>query len=89
MAVKKLEKYFIGKGEVRGFLFRQVFESLNAYLYAIMHSDGSMYYEAFKKRINTLYNTESYPSSKQFGISAWTFTDYNKALNKFNQLNNN
>lgn len=89
MEIKKLEKSFIGRGEVRGFEFKRLFESPKAYLYEVNNSSGGLYYEVFKKRINSRYATETYPSAKQFGKTAWTTKDLNKAKSIFNNLTNN
>jgi hypothetical protein len=55
-------------------------------------------YEVFKKKISKestgiLNGVEvhfeervTYPSSKAFGVWAWAFSNYNKALEKFNEI---
>lgn len=73
--VVQLKKEFIGRSEVRGFLFRQISVTKHGFLY-----------EVFKKRINKRFATYSYPSSKSFGIWAWTFKTLNEATSKLESL---
>lgn len=83
--VKDLEKEFIGRGEVRGFLFRQIRVTKWGFLYEVSHTD-TKYYEVFKKRINRRFATYSYPSSNGFGIWAWTFKKLDEAIDKLNNF---
>lgn len=82
---KQLQLEFIGKGQVRGFKFTQINQSLYGFLYKV-DSGNSIYYEVFRKRLNTQYNCISYPSDKSFGIWAWTTPSFNKAVDMFNNL---
>ena len=84
--MKPLKKQFIGRGEVKGFKFTQITCTNRAFLYEINTGD-TLYYEVFKRRINKRFDIESYPSSKSFGIWAWTYSDLERATKKFNQLN--
>jgi len=84
--MKKLEKHFIGRGEVRGFKFTQLQATNSAFLYKV-ESSGVIYYEVFRKRVNARFGNVSYPTSKAFGKWAWTFRDLNDAEEKFNKLN--
>jgi hypothetical protein len=84
--MKELENHFIGRGEVKGIVFSQIQATEHAYLYRCINN-GLTHYEVFKKRINTQYGTVSYPSAKSFGVWAWTFGNYDDALNKFNEIN--
>ena len=84
--MRDLKKKFIGKGqEVRGFEFRQLSVTDRGFLYEVKNYD-SIYYEVFKKRINTRFNNISYPGSASFGKWAWTYQDYDKAIQKLNSL---
>jgi len=76
--MKELQKEFEGRGEVRGFKFRQLSETDYGFLYEVS-CDGVTHYETFKRKENTLYNCVSYPTSKAFGIWAWSNTDLEKA----------
>lgn len=84
--MKELPKNIIGKGVVKGFIFTQHSQSNKAYLYKV-ETGCSIYYEVFKKvnRVNSKY--DCFPTSKAFGIWAWTYPTIEKAIAKFNKLN--
>ena len=84
--MKLLEKEFLGKGEVRGFEFKQVQKSNTAYVYEV-NSGTTIYYEVFRRVVNTKRQKEVYPLAKHFSIWAWTQMNYESAKRKFNQLN--
>lgn len=84
--MKQLKKQFIGRGEVKGFKFTQVYHTNRAFLYEI-NTGHSIYYEVFKKVVNRRFACVSYPTAKDFGIWAWTFYSLEEATEKFNQLN--
>lgn len=81
----ELKTEFTGRGEVGGKTFRQIKASETAYLYEVMDESG-VCYEVFKKKVNRHYDCISYPSSKSFGVWAWTYNDYVKAVDKFKEL---
>lgn len=83
--MKELEEKFIGKGQVRGFVFTQIKKSEHAYIYKV-ETEVSEHYETFFRKENTQFNCISYPSDKAFGTWAWTGT-YQMALDKFEELN--
>ena len=83
--MKKLNKEFIGRGEVRGFKFTQIRATKRAFLYEV-DADGVICYEVFKRMINKQYDCESYPGSNSFGLWAWHYMDLTKAMNKFKTL---
>ena len=84
MKTHKLETDFIGIGEVKGFHYRKVRETVTAYLY-LVKDENSVWYEVFKKKATPICldfskriysETELkkvYPKSKDFGVWAWTF----------------
>ena len=84
--MKILENKFIGKGEVKGFKFKQVQKSNTAYIYEV-NSGSSIYYEVFRRVVNTKRQKEVYPLAKHFSIWAWAHMNYESAKRKFNQLN--
>ncbi len=85
--MKELEKHFIGRGEVRGFDFRQIKSNARAYLYQVRTPlDGRIHYEIFKRKANTRFNCISYPGSKAFGDWATTTRDYQKAVFLYNEM---
>lgn len=85
--MKNLEKIILGKGEVKGFLFNRHNQSNRAYLYKV-DTGCSIYYEVFKKLHRVNSKRDCFPSSKAFGVWAWMFPTIEKAIEKFNELNN-
>ena len=97
--IQELELQFDGTGEVKDFVFTQVYKSDKAYIYEV--NTGTKHYEVFKRKHspicldfdNRIYSTtefkETYPKSKDFGIWAWTYKNLDNALEKFQILNNN
>lgn len=83
--IKELDKDFVGVGQVRGFKFTQMNSSMYGFLYKVDSGD-TIYYEVFKRRVNTQYNNISYPSNKAFGIWAWTTPDLSKAIDRLNSF---
>lgn len=83
--MRELEEKFIGKGEVKGFIFTQIKKSEYAYVYKV-DNGASVNYEVFFRKENTQFNCISYPSSKAFGIWAWSMTE-STYLEKFKELN--
>lgn len=84
--LKELETKFEGKGEVRGFTFEQIQKSKKAYLYKITNVFGQTHWEVFRRKINKQFNCVSYPRAKSFGDWAWCFTDFQMAINKFEEI---
>lgn len=83
--MKQLKKDFIGRGQVRGFKFSQIKKSEYAYLYKVDTGD-SILYEIFEHKENTHFNNVSYPSNKAFGLWAYTTSDYNRAIDLFQEV---
>ena len=95
---KRLETEFTGIGEVKGFIFTQKHINTSAYMYEVDKGGGNIHFEVFKRLDAPLcldfkkhfYSKRlfkvRYPKSKAFGSWAWTFTNYDKALDKFNEL---
>jgi hypothetical protein len=84
--MKQLEIKFTGRGQVKGFIFTQINKSENAYLYEV-NTGHSIHYEVFKHKENTQFDCVSYPSNKAFGVWAWSCTKLQRALEKFEELN--
>lgn len=76
---------FIGKGEVRGFSFKQLASSEKGFVYEVSVSPGIFHYEVFLKKINQ-FGSMSYPKSKSFGRWAWSFCNIDRARAKFEEL---
>jgi hypothetical protein len=87
MKIKKLSINIIGKGEIKKFLFTQIKISSKAYIYQV-DTEDSIYYEVFKKKSKTNSKRDCLPTAKAFGVWAWTYPTYEKAMKKFNLLNN-
>lgn len=77
-----LDSEFIGSGEVRGFVFKRIKSNKSVHLYEV---DGR-YYEVFKRSFHNVYNTETYPGSRRFGKTAFTYNNKEVALKKFKEL---
>lgn len=84
--MKQLQQHFTGRGEVGGFEFTQVARSSLVYVYRVQHN-GSTWYEVFRHKENTQFDCVSYPSSKAFGVWAWTFETEAEAEKRFEELN--
>ena len=83
--MKELELEFEGRGEVKGYHFKQVMKSDTAYMYQKTFED-LVNYEVFERRENLYFDCISYPNSPSFGMWAWDFKDIDKAIAKFNEL---
>ena len=84
--MRPLKTQFEGRGEVKGYLFTQISQTDKAFIYEVS-SDDRKHYEVFKKVINSRFACVSYPTSKGFGIWAWTYMSLDKAEAKFDELN--
>ena len=98
----KLEKEFVGVGEVKGFKFKMLFENDRAFMYEVSceNEDGytSKWYEVFERRVSKATDTimngvmvhfderEVYPKSNSFGVWAWCINNYDKAKAKFDYV---
>ena len=89
--IKELPIEFIGRGEVKGFHFSQLMRGQKMFLYEV-NFDGLTHYEVFEIRVCFTPKTgkpyEGYPKANSFGVWAWTFRDYDKAVEKFNEIEN-
>ena len=84
--IKSLKTKFEGRGEVKGYLFTLLGMTNRAFLYEVS-SKNSKHYEIFKKVINKRFACVSYPTSKVFGIWAFTYMNLKSAIRKYNELN--
>lgn len=94
MNIDKLERSFIGKGEVKGARFNQKLETDKGYIYKV----NDKYYEVFEKKLvglcidfeNKIYSEtdfkEQYPKSRHFGKWAWTVGSFEKGVKILNEL---
>ena len=89
MKMEELSIDIKGRGDVKGITFKQIAKSEKAYVYERTDSEGNNDgYETFRRKINKKFGCESYPGSKSFGIWAWCFNSIDKAMAKFDYINN-
>ncbi len=90
---KKLATEFIGKGEVKGFQFRQLIRGRQACLYEVTTQWNTIHYEVFEIKVFLTPKTkepyEAYPKANAFGVWAWTTNNYDKALEKLKKIDSN
>lgn len=97
--MKTLELEFEGKGEVFGTRFKQLHKSEKAFMYELTDIEtGQKRFEVFEKKASKggdaiiagkvvkYEEKELYPKSNNFGVWAWCFSDYKKAIEKFNSI---
>jgi len=83
--MKQLEIDFEGRGEVKGYHFHQIHADDDGFIYQVTnHESDTNHYEVFKRKENTQFDCISYPSSKTFGIWAWTTQTLDEAFQFFN-----
>ena len=83
--MKELKEYFVGTGQLKGYIFNQIRSSNYAYIYEVKEKDA-IHYEVFKRRENRLYECISYPTDKAFGIWAFTCMGLERAEDRFNEI---
>ena len=95
--IHPLPEVFEGRGDMSGIKFVKDKESELAVIYRC-YGEEYMFYEVFKKKLvpilisfeERLYSETdlkyTYPKTENFGEWAFTYNDYNKAINKFNEL---
>jgi len=84
--IKKLPEQFTGRGEVKGYDFTLICKTEKGFCYEVTQSGIIPHYEVFRRKTNKRFNCESYPTSKAFGIWAWTFRNRDEALNRLYSL---
>lgn len=83
--MRELETTFIGRGEVRGFQFKQIDRTPSGYLYEVT-CNGDIHFEVFKRIENRRFDIVSYPGSKAFGLWAWTYPTLELARQKLAEI---
>ena len=84
--IKPLPKRFSGRGEVKGYNFTLIYKTKWGFCYEVSLNGIIIHYEVFRRKINKQFGCESYPTSKAFGIWAWTFKTKDKAMRKLYSL---
>ena len=78
--LRELPVEFVGVGEVRGFVFRQVSRTMFGYIYEVRVPGAERcHYEVFRRMENARFGCVSYPKSKSFGAWAWCCDSLAKA----------
>lgn len=97
ITVQKLEKSFIGTGEVKGMQFDLELEHPDFYVYKVT-DDNKIHYELFECKTtpicvdfaNRVYSVtdykEIYPKSTDFGNWAWTYPNITDCYDKIMDL---
>ncbi len=86
MRFKQLPEHFSGKGEVKGYEFSLLSKTKQGFCYEVGSNGTITHYEVFRLKINKRFNCESYPTSKAFGIWAWTFKCSVKAMERLSEM---
>lgn len=96
--IRDLEDEFIGIGSVANFKFKKIASTDKGFLYEVDSGDKDIHYEVFLKKsvpicidfVKKLFSETdfkyTYPKDNHFGDWAWCILDYNKAVEKLNNL---
>jgi len=83
--MKELKEYFVGIGQVKGYIFNQIRATKYAFMYEVSENNV-IHYEVFKRVENRRYRCISYPTDAAFGVWAWTCETLERAEDKFNEI---
>lgn len=78
-----MKEQFVGRGEVKGYLFNRITGNPRAFVYEVI-GYGQKWYEVFLAKVSQ--HGEVYPGSKSFGIWAWSYFTRDRALLKLSEL---
>ena len=85
--IRELPLEFIGKGEVKGCIFKQIAESERGCIYEVTSpEDTGKRYEVFMKVKNRRFGYYAYPKSKSWGRTAWTCMTLRRAQRRFDSF---
>ncbi len=94
--IKNLNKSFLGKGNMRSWIFSRILVSDTAYVYLLRSENEEQHWEVVKRKVFTKYKHskkgivavrfEKYPETKDFGVYGWCMDNYKSAEAKFNKL---
>jgi hypothetical protein len=84
--IKQIPGLFSGKREVKGYEFALICKTVRGFCYEVRLNGTITHYEVFRLKINYRWSCISYPTSKAFGIWAWTHKCLEDALRKLNSL---
>jgi len=97
--IQILDNKFVGRGEVKGFIFRKIKSTELASIYEVDSNTSRVHYEVFRNKLapvcidykRWVYSKtelkQIYPKAKDFGDWAWTYYSLVKAMRKFKMLN--
>lgn len=85
--LKELPIEFIGRGEVKGFRFKQIKRSDRAYIFEVSDDFGKFWYEVFTRKIDSRFGKIAYPKSSAFGVWAWSARTMEKAWQRLEKIN--
>jgi hypothetical protein len=71
--LRQLKKDFDGKGEVKGYHFKQIAKSRYGYIYLVTGGTEPRY-EVFEHKVNARRSIVRYPNANAFGN--WAFTEF-------------
>jgi hypothetical protein len=63
----------------QGFVYTKVYEDDNNYIYSQQRNGNLIGYEVFRKKVNTMFNCESFPRNESFGLWAWSTRTLDRA----------
>lgn len=77
---------FEDRGEVKGFIFKQIEKSDRTYKYEVSNTFGHKGYEVFSHRENGRFDKITHLKSNLFGMWPWTARNLEKANERYNLL---
>ena len=80
--MKKLDEQIRSPNGLGGFVLTRKDDFPDYYIYEQYQTriDKIVGYHVFEKKINTMFNCESYPGGEAFGVLAWQCITYEQAL---------
>lgn len=84
--IRQLPEQFTGTGEVKGYEFTQICKTERAFCYEVSLGGTITHFEVFLRKINNRFGCVSYPTSKAFGIRAWTVRTKEEAMKKIKEV---
>src|SRR5579863_4485702 len=85
--LKELPETFTGRGEVKGFEFRQITRSDSAYIFEVLQVNCPIRYEIFSRKEDPRFGKIAYPTANSFGLWAWAAWTLQEANMRFYRLN--
>lgn len=87
MIMSELKKIFVGRGEVKGFIFRQIARNDFGFIYEVSQPGvGKAHYEVFHRRVHQRFGVVRYPRAAAFGKWAYAYTKLDEAIDKLSEI---